>query len=78
MEYDTLLSTHDIIKQLNLNRMKIGDKVKRSEIKPTEEYAAWCHLSIDTEYEIEHILPNGLIVLKDFLILVNKREIVVL
>ena len=55
--------------------MNKGDKVKRKKEKPLDVFPAWEHLSINTEYEIEHVLENGLMVLKDFLMIVNKEEV---
>ena len=56
--------------------MKKGDKVRRVDKNPGDNYPAWKNLSINTDYEIECILDNRL-VLKNFLIVVNKLEVYV-
>ena len=55
--------------------MKKGDKVRRKEQKPADNFSAWQHLSVNTDYEIEQVLDSGLLVLKNFLILVSEKEI---
>ena len=77
----------DIVHQLNtvgdvieifsrlLSVFRIGDKVMRVDENPGENYVAWQHLSINQEYEIEYVLENGFVTLKNFLILVDPKEI---
>jgi hypothetical protein len=58
--------------------MKIGDKVKR---KPygTIDVRYWSPggdgMMINHEYEIIHILDNGLLVLEDYLVLVHPNVV---
>ena len=55
--------------------MQQGDVVRRTQKEP-ENSVAWMHLSINTDYEVEHILENGLLVLKNFLMLVHPNDVV--
>jgi len=56
--------------------IKSGDKVLRPEVV-TDAHAGGVHgMSVNTEYEVEYVLPNGLLVLKNYLMLVHAEQVV--
>jgi len=57
-------------------KFEIGDIVARPEVVDEERYYNTTLLSVNTEYEVIHVLDNGLLVLKDFLCLVHPDSVI--
>ena len=56
--------------------MKKGDYILRPEIVDEEMYYNTSLLSINTPYKIIQVLPNGLLVLENFLGLVHPNSVI--